>query len=401
MNRREFSGFQAQSLDHKNRRDQKIFSLLFGWMTLLLALPVIVILTLLIAKGAPVFTKNRVQISVEYPGASPVKMERQVIRSMEEVLGEVEGVERFVSDYGQGWALLTLVASPGADLELLLGGVTARVATDGTSAGGPGSTWPLPAGCVLPVVKSVSLWGRVVNFFTKNPTNGMTEGGIFPALIGTLWIVFVALLASLPLGVAAAVYLSEYAPDNGLTRLINLAIINLAGVPSIVHALFGVGAFVLFFGMGTSILAAGLTLAVMTLPVVIVSTRESLQAVPQAFREACWSMGATRWQTIRKVVLPNSISGILTGMILEVSRTVGETAPIMFTGAAFFLPFLPRGVLDQTMAMSLHLFVVSTQVPNVPQELPFGVALVLIGLVLALNSVSIAFRMYLRGAKKW
>jgi phosphate transport system permease protein len=238
-------------------------------------------------------------------------------------------------------------------------------------------------------------------FFTENPVNGMTEGGIFPALVGTLWIVAVALIASVPLGVAAAIYLSEYASDNALTRAINLAIINLAGVPSIVHALFGVGAFVLFFGFGTSILAASLTLAVMTLPVVIVSTRESLQAVPQAFREACWSLGATRWQTIRKVVLPNSISGILTGVILEVSRTVGETAPIMFTGAAFFLPFLPQGVLDQTMAMSLHLFVVSTQVPNVPEELPFGVALVLIGMVLVLNSVSIAFRMYLRGQKKW
>ena len=238
-------------------------------------------------------------------------------------------------------------------------------------------------------------------FFTENPVNGMTEGGIFPALVGTLWIVAVALIASVPLGVAAAIYLSEYASDNALTRAINLAIINLAGVPSIVHALFGVGAFVLFFGFGTSILAASLTLAVMTLPVVIVSTRESLQAVPQAFREACWSLGATRWQTIRKVVLPNSISGILTGVILEVSRTVGETAPIMFTGAAFFLPFLPQGVLDQTMAMSLHLFVVSTQVPNVPEELPFGVALVLIGMVLVLNSASIAFRMYLRGQKKW
>src|SRR5690606_14591723 len=175
------------------------------------------------------------------------------------------------------------------------------------------------------------------DFLFSEPTDGMTAGGIFPAFIGTIWLVTVALLASVPVGVAAAVYLSEYAPDNWLTRLINLAIINLAGVPSIVHALFGVGAFVLFFGFGTSIIAASFTLAVMTLPVVIVSTREALQAVPQAFREACWNMGATRWQTIYRVVLPNSISGILTGVILEVSRTAGETAPIMFTGAAFFL----------------------------------------------------------------
>jgi phosphate transport system permease protein len=240
-----------------------------------------------------------------------------------------------------------------------------------------------------------------IDFLFTEPTKGMTAGGIFPALIGTVWLVAVALLASVPVGVAAALYLSEYASDNWFTRIINLAIINLAGVPSIVHALFGVGAFVLFFGFGTSILAASLTLAVMTLPVVIVSTRESLQAVPQAFREACWNMGATRWQTIRRVVLPNSISGILTGVILEVSRTAGETAPIMFTGAAFFLPFLPQSVFDQTMALSLHLFVVSTQVPGVPERLPFGVALVLVAMVLAMNSVSIAFRVYLRGRKKW
>ena len=238
-------------------------------------------------------------------------------------------------------------------------------------------------------------------FLFSEPTDGMTAGGIFPALVGTVWLVAVALLISVPLGVAAALYLSEYAPDNWFTRVINLAIINLAGVPSIVHALFGVGAFVLFFGFGTSILAASLTLAIMTLPLIIVATRESLQAVPLAFREACWNMGATRWQTIQRVVLPNAVSGILTGVILEVSRTTGETAPIMFTGAAFFLPFLPQSVFDQTMALSLHLFVVSTQVPGVPDELPYGVALVLIGMVLAMNALSIGFRVYLRGKKKW
>jgi phosphate transport system permease protein len=260
---------------------------------------------------------------------------------------------------------------------------------------------------ILPVLVILAVLvykgGPVVSmdFLFTEPKEGMTAGGIFPALVGTVWLVSVALLASVPIGVAAALYLSEYAPDNWLTRVINLAIINLAGVPSIVHALFGVGAFVLFFRFGTSILAASLTLAIMTLPVVIVATRESLQAVPQAFREACWNMGATRWQTIRRVVLPNSVSGILTGVILEVSRTAGETAPIMFTGAAFFLPFLPQSVFDQTMAMSLHLFVISTQVPGVPEALPFGVALVLISMVLAMNAVSIAFRMYLRGKKKW
>ena len=240
-----------------------------------------------------------------------------------------------------------------------------------------------------------------IDFLFTDPTDGMTAGGIFPALLGTIWLVSVALLISVPLGVAAAIYLSEYAPDNWFTRIINLAIINLAGVPSIVHALFGVGAFVIFFGFGTSILAASLTLAIMTLPVVIVATRESLQAIPLAFREACWNMGATRWQTIRRIVLPNAVSGILTGIILEVSRTTGETAPIMFTGAAFFLPFLPQGVFDQTMALSLHLFVVSTQVPNVPEHLPYGVALVLVGMVLLMNSISIGLRVYLRGRKKW
>jgi phosphate transport system permease protein len=260
---------------------------------------------------------------------------------------------------------------------------------------------------ILPVVLILGMliWkgAPVISFeflFTP-PTNGMTAGGIFPALLGTVLLVVVALLASVPLGVAAAIYLSEYAPDNWFTRAINLAIINLAGVPSIVHALFGVGAFVIFFRFGTSILAASLTLAIMTLPVVIVATRESLQAVPEAFREACWNMGATRWQTIRRVVLPNAVTGILTGVILEVSRTAGETAPIMFTGAAFFLPLLPQSVFDQTMALSLHLFVVSTQVPGMPEQLPYGVALVLISMVLLMNSLSIALRMYLRGRKKW
>ncbi len=238
-------------------------------------------------------------------------------------------------------------------------------------------------------------------FLFEFPRAGMTQGGIYPALLGTIFIVLVDLVIAMPIGIAAAIYLSEYAPDNWLTRMINLAIINLAGVPSIVHALFGVGAFVIFFRFGTSILAAALTVAIMTLPLVIVATKESLQAVPQAFREACWSMGASRWQTIFTVVLPNAISGILTGLILEVSRTAGETAPIMFTGAAFFLPFLPESVFDQTMALSLHLFVVATQVPDVPDALPFGVALVLIGIVLIMNALSIVFRSYLRGKKKW
>lgn len=238
-------------------------------------------------------------------------------------------------------------------------------------------------------------------FLTTMPEKGMTAGGILPPLLGTVWLVAGSVMATVPLGVAAAIYLSEYAPDNWFTRIIHLAIVNLAGVPSIVHALFGLGAFVLFFGFGTSILAASLTLGVMNLPVVIVATREALQSVPRAFREACWSLGATRWQTIREVVLPNSFSGILTGVILTVSRAAGETAPIMFTGAVFYSPFLPEGIFDETMAMALHLFVIATQVPGVPEAVPFAVALVLITMVLAMNALAIALRVHLRGKKKW
>lgn len=240
-----------------------------------------------------------------------------------------------------------------------------------------------------------------LSFFFDKPSRLGAAGGIWPALVGTIWLTAVALAVALPLGVAAAIYLAEYARDNWLTRLINLAIVNLAGVPSIVHALFGVGAFVHFMQFGESILAAGCTLAVMTLPVVIVATRESLQAVPKAFRDACWNMGATRWQTIRHIVLPNSISGILTGLILVVCRAVGETAPIMFTGAVFLRLVSPESVFDRTMALSFHLYTVSTQVTDVPRAVPFAVALTLILVVLSMNALAIWFRMRLRGRKKW
>jgi len=240
-----------------------------------------------------------------------------------------------------------------------------------------------------------------MEFLFGSPTAGMTGGGIFPAIVGTLWLVGVSLAVSAPVGVLAGVYLNEYAADNWGTRLINLAIVNLAGVPSIVHALFGVGAFVLFLHLGTNILAASLTLGVMTLPVIIASTKEALAAVPMSFRHACWVLGASRWQTIRYVVLPNSISGILTGVILQVSRAAGETAPIMFTGAAFYLPFLPHSVWDQCMALSMHLFTISTQVPNVPEALPYATAVVLVSLVLLVNLASISVRSYLRAHRKW
>ncbi|MET0594750.1 MAG: phosphate ABC transporter permease PstA [Polyangiaceae bacterium] len=245
-----------------------------------------------------------------------------------------------------------------------------------------------------------------IDFLIENPSNGMRSGGIWSALLGTIWLVTASLLVSAPIGVLAAVYLNEYAEENWFTRIINLAVVNLAGVPSIVHALFGLGAFVLFAGFGRSILAASLTLAIMTLPVIIASTKEALSAVPRSFREACWNVGATRWQTIRRIVLPNSISGILTGVILQVSRTAGETAPIMFTGAVFFkkIPegdIFAYGLRDQCMALSMHLYTVTTQVTNAPEALPYAIAVVLLGTVLMVNAMSIALRVYLRSRKKW
>lgn len=244
------------------------------------------------------------------------------------------------------------------------------------------------------------------DFLVTNPTNGMRKGGIWSAFLGTLYLVGISLCISAPIGVLAAVYLNEYARENWFTRIINLAVVNLAGVPSIVHALFGLGAFVLFAGMGRSIIAASLTLAIMTLPVIIASTKEALSAVPVSFREACWNVGASRWQTIRHIVLPNSISGILTGVILQVSRTAGETAPIMFTGAVFFKKISEGNLFaynlkDQCMALSMHLYTVTTQVPDAPVALPYAIATVLLATVLAVNALSITLRVYLRSRKKW
>jgi phosphate transport system permease protein len=245
-----------------------------------------------------------------------------------------------------------------------------------------------------------------IDFLIKNPIHGMREGGIFAPLLGTIYLVIISLVIATPIGVLTAIYLNEYARENALTRIINLAVVNLAGVPSIVHALFGLGAFVLAARMGRSILAASLTLAIMTLPVIITSTKEALSSVPMAFREACWNVGATRWQTIRNVVLPNSISGILTGIILQVSRAAGETAPVMFTGAVFYKAIrdgdiFAYGLLDQCMALSMHLFTISTQVPDVPEALPYATAVVLLGTVLLVNALAIIFRIRLRSRKKW
>ncbi|MES2529267.1 MAG: phosphate ABC transporter permease PstA [Bdellovibrionota bacterium] len=238
-------------------------------------------------------------------------------------------------------------------------------------------------------------------FLTKDPIRGMTAGGIFPTIVGTFWLVVISVLVSCPLGVLAALYLSEYAKDGKVTRIIRLAILNLGGVPSIVHALFGLGAFVLFLHMGTSILAASFTLAVMNLPVIITSTLESLKAVPQSFREASWNVGASKLQTIRYIVLPNSLPGILTGLVFAVGRSAGETAAILFTGVAFYLPFLPQSVFDQCMSLSMHLFTISTQVVGVPESYPYATALVLILMILSINSISVLMRSYFRTRRKW
>ena len=243
-------------------------------------------------------------------------------------------------------------------------------------------------------------------FLTTNPRRGMREGGIWSALLGTIYLVVASLCAAGPVGVLAAVYMNEYAKDNWFKRVVNLAVINLAGVPSIVMALFGLGAFVLFAGIGKSILAASLTLAVMTLPVIITTTRESLAAVPMAFREACWNVGATRWQTIRRVVLPNSVSGIMTGFIFEVLRAAGETAPIMFTGAVFYKAIeegdlFAYGLFDQCMALAMHLFTISTQVPGVKPEVQYGTAAVLLVTCMCINAAAIVLRVYMRSRKKW
>lgn len=268
---------------------------------------------------------------------------------------------------------------------------------------------------VLPVVAIlghlfVQAWPALDwSFFFDNPQNRMTGGGIWAPLIGTFFLVLISLVIAAPIGILAGVYLNEYAGDNWFTRIIHLAVVNLAGVPSIVHGLFGVGAFVYFAKMNRSMLAAACTVAVMTLPVIITSTKEALASVPVSFREACWNLGASRWQTIRTIVLPNSFTGILTGVILQVSRAAGETAPILFTGAVFFVPiaetglesFVPYGLTDRFMALSYHLWTVSTQVQNVPESMQYGTAVVLIGLVLAVNSLSIGARVYLRSRKKW
>lgn len=238
-------------------------------------------------------------------------------------------------------------------------------------------------------------------FLSQPPTNGMTEGGIMPAILGTLILTMGAALVTMPISIAAAIYLAEYAKDNRLTRTIRMAIVNLAGIPSIVYGLFGLGAFVLAMQFGTSIIAGALTLGIMTMPVVISTAEEALNAVPQQFRTVSLSLGTTRWQTIRHQVLPHALPGILTGMILGLSRAAGETAPILFTVAAFYLPTLPSSLFDQTMALPYHLYVISTQVPGMPLTIQYGTALVLLLITLSLTLVATAVRTSVRRRRDW
>ena len=238
-------------------------------------------------------------------------------------------------------------------------------------------------------------------FLTAAPRNGMKEGGIMPAILGTLLLTFATAIAAFPLAILAAFYLAEYAGDTRLTRWVRLAIVNLAGIPSIVYGLFGLGMFVLFLGLGTSIVAGALTLGLLTLPVVISTSEEAILSVPQSFRLVSYSLGATKWQTIRHQVLPHALPGILTGIILGLGRAAGETAPILFTVAAFYLPELPGSIFDQTMALPYHLYVISTQVPGMPLKVQYGTALVLMLIVLSLTLVATIVRTTMRRRRDW
>lgn len=263
-------------------------------------------------------------------------------------------------------------------------------------------------GCtLLGVALVVSLLGAIAwrgwdvlswDFLTLPPRKGMTAGGIFPAIAGTALVSLLTLVFALPLGVGAAIYLNEYAPDGRGTRFIRLAIRNLSGVPSVVYGLFGVVLFVNLLKLGTNLLSAGLTLGLMTLPWVITASEEALRAVPRAYRDGALALGATPWQAVRTAVLPPAIPGILTGTILGLSRAAGETAPILFTGVAFYLPFVPKSPLDQFMALPYHLYILSTQHHAIEKVRPlaYGTAFVLVGLVFVLNLGVFALRYRMR-----
>ncbi|MDO8602277.1 MAG: phosphate ABC transporter permease PstA [Candidatus Omnitrophota bacterium] len=259
----------------------------------------------------------------------------------------------------------------------------------------------VPVGLIVVIIIQKGLPAINWQFLSDVPRQGMRAGGIFPAIIGTVYLVSGAIIFALPIGLLAAIYLSEYSKDNPLNRIIKLAIVNLAGVPSVVYGLFGLALFVIFFKFGASILSGSLTLGIMILPIIITTSREALESVPQSFREVSLSLGASKWQTIRHIVLPNAVPGILTGTILGLGRAAGETAPILFTVAAFYLPQLPKSIFDQAMALPYHLYVISTQVPNVDEKIRYGTAFVLLALVLFMNLIAIIIRTKFRKKKKW
>jgi phosphate transport system permease protein len=259
----------------------------------------------------------------------------------------------------------------------------------------------LPILLVLATVVARGIHAIHWEFLAAMPREGMKAGGIFPAIVGTLLLTLGTSLVAIPVGVGGAIYLAEYARDTWFTRAIRLAIVNLAGIPSIVYGLFGLGLFVLFLQFGTSIVAGSLTLAIMTLPVIISTAEEALRAVPTEFRTVSASLGGTRWQGIRHIVLPQALPGVITGVLLGLLRAAGETAPILFTVAAFYLPRLPQSAFDQTMALPYHLYVISTQVPGMPLQIQYGTALVLLALVLSMNVVATTTRSYFRRRREW
>lgn len=259
----------------------------------------------------------------------------------------------------------------------------------------------LPIVIVLIFIFTQGFPALSLDFIFSMPYDGMRSGGILPAIVGTLYLTVGTAFFAVPLGLGAAIYLSEYAPESTLTRVIRIAIINLAGIPSVVYGLFGLGLFVIFLKFGTSILAGSLTLSIMTLPVIISTAEEAIRSVPQSFRVVSISLGATRWQTIRRIVLPEALPGIITGVILGLERAAGETAPILFTVAAFFLPRLPHSPMDATMALPYHLFVISTQVPGMPIKIQYGTALVLLAFVLGMNLIATSIRSRARRRRQW
>jgi len=241
------------------------------------------------------------------------------------------------------------------------------------------------------------------DFLTLPPTDSMTRGGIMPAIVGTLYLTLGAISVALPLGVISAIYLSEYAKQGTFIRVIRVGVNCLAGVPSVVFGLFGLGFFVVFLKFGSSILAGSLTLGILILPTIIGASEEALKAVPQTFREASLALGVSKWQTIYRIVLPAAMPGVLTGAILGVGRAAGETAPIMFTAAAFFTAILPKSIFDEVMALPYHIYVLATAGTHIEQTRPlqYGTVLVLVALVLGIDLIAIIIRSAMRRKKRW